>query len=460
MNINCEHPVVILNPYLQQLIIEHKSYHFRGITYNLTDLQIESMKYKFPWHRFSVKRNGVGISEVDDSYIFNRVTGETYPLFIVVPCGKCVLCRDKKAREWSFRATCEGKYSETCPLFVTLTYNDVHLPSDGVRKDHLQSFFKRLRRSFERKNEPFNLRYFACSEYGSKKGRPHYHLILWNFPEFRSPFEQLRIIERAWSIYQGNDSNNNPVYDPIGFAYVGKVDKGAVSYVMKYMKKEQIIPRPYINKTFTLSSRRGGGIGYKYALEMAEYYRKNPQQLKISILDKWSGQIFSCFVPQYFKQLFYPSLCKVVPKPIRDLYKEYCHQCNMLKIYRLAQARPHDRMTTCCDIVNHDIVRKYAFLPNTIINHVDYDTARSFQYLSNDELHERVCSCISRMTFIEKALTLFPLDEELIMNVANQKELRKQALTSYFINEPEYDVLVTKEKLNNRLKLAQLREKL
>ena len=72
--------------------------------------------------------------------IFNEKTGEVFPMFIQVPCGKCVLCRDKKAREWSFRATCENVFSESIPLFLTLTYNNENLPKHGVFKEEVQLF--------------------------------------------------------------------------------------------------------------------------------------------------------------------------------------------------------------------------------------------------------------------------------------------------------------------------------
>lgn len=64
--------------------------------------------------------------------------------------------------------------------FITLTYDNANLPSDGngVKQD-LVDFIKRLR---DRLNYPEDLKYFATSEYGSENGRVHYHLILLNLP--------------------------------------------------------------------------------------------------------------------------------------------------------------------------------------------------------------------------------------------------------------------------------------
>lgn len=46
----------------------------------------------------------------------------------------------------------------------------------NLHLEHLQKFFKRLRKKFGE-----GIRYFACGEYGSKNGRPHYHALLFNF---------------------------------------------------------------------------------------------------------------------------------------------------------------------------------------------------------------------------------------------------------------------------------------
>lgn len=63
--------------------------------------------------------------------------------------------------------------------FVTLTYNDEHLPSDGsLSPETLQLWLKRFRRAIA----PVQVRYFAVGEYGDKTQRPHYHLALFGYP--------------------------------------------------------------------------------------------------------------------------------------------------------------------------------------------------------------------------------------------------------------------------------------
>ena len=60
--------------------------------------------------------------------------------------------------------------------FVTLTYDDAHLPSDGsLVHRHFQLFMKRLRKRFH----PHNIRFYMSGEYGPLNLRPHYHACIF-----------------------------------------------------------------------------------------------------------------------------------------------------------------------------------------------------------------------------------------------------------------------------------------
>ena len=59
--------------------------------------------------------------------------------------------------------------------YITLTYNDDHLPANGsLQPRDLQLFWKRLRKA----RTP-GIRYYACGEYGDQTARPHYHAIIF-----------------------------------------------------------------------------------------------------------------------------------------------------------------------------------------------------------------------------------------------------------------------------------------
>ena len=60
-------------------------------------------------------------------------------------------------------------------LFVTLTYDDDHLPEyNSLNYKHFQDFMKRLRKSHS------GVRFYMCGEYGEDFSRPHYHALLFN----------------------------------------------------------------------------------------------------------------------------------------------------------------------------------------------------------------------------------------------------------------------------------------
>jgi len=113
-------------------------------------------------------------------------------------------------------------FTEMC--FITLTYDDEHLPEDyGLHKKHLQDFFKRLRKNTKKK-----IKYYACGEYGEDYSRPHYHAIILGIDmrdevfSFAENTEQLRKC-KSWTN---------------GFAHVGTVSQDSVRYVTDYVKKK------------------------------------------------------------------------------------------------------------------------------------------------------------------------------------------------------------------------------
>jgi len=103
-----------------------------------------------------------------------------------LPCGTCLGCRTDLATQWAHRAQLEAsEWTHNC--FLTLTYDDDHLPEEGhLRPEDLQRFIKRLRRAVDRNNPqirtelPQGIRYLASGEYGETSQRPHFHLLLFN----------------------------------------------------------------------------------------------------------------------------------------------------------------------------------------------------------------------------------------------------------------------------------------
>lgn len=115
--------------------------------------------------------------------------------------------------------------------WLTLTYDDEFLPYGGsLVKEHLQRFFKRLRR----KIDPIKIRYFSCGEYGGKNTRrPHYHICLFGY-RFRD--ELLRGVSDA-----GEDIFGSVTLDRIwgkGDCGIGTLNWETAAYTARYCLKK------------------------------------------------------------------------------------------------------------------------------------------------------------------------------------------------------------------------------
>lgn len=111
----------------------------------------------------------------------NTLYFKNSPAAMYVNCGKCLECKIKRSREWSFRLLQESKLYD-CNCMITLTYNNDHLPENGeICYRDFQLFMKRLRKFLY----PEKVRFFCSAEYGDRGGRPHFHCILfgYDFPD-------------------------------------------------------------------------------------------------------------------------------------------------------------------------------------------------------------------------------------------------------------------------------------
>lgn len=106
-------------------------------------------------------------------------------VFNIVPCGKCIQCKDKYLNDITVRCIAEYlKNIRHTTLYVTLTYDELHCPRlDGKRcfsVSNVQKFFKRFRKRLSDNNINVGFRYFLVSEYGTKNTkRPHHHALLF-----------------------------------------------------------------------------------------------------------------------------------------------------------------------------------------------------------------------------------------------------------------------------------------
>jgi hypothetical protein len=136
----------------------------------------------------------------------------------------------QRSKEWALRCVHESSlHKENC--FITLTYGPEYLPPDGgLRKKHVQDFFKRLRKSIH----PRKVKYYYCGEYGDKNNRPHYHILLfgYNFSDW------LLLPQKSPS---GHDLYTSPTLQKLwgkGFVQIGDVTFESAAYVARYIMKK------------------------------------------------------------------------------------------------------------------------------------------------------------------------------------------------------------------------------
>lgn len=188
-----------------------------------------------------------------------RFIGEPFPpdFYLLVPCGKCLACQKRRSRDYKIRLLYE-LYRYPHSIFFTLTFDEKHLekfkdcPNRAVRL-----FLDRLRKKFPIFGNKVP-RHWITAEYGEKRGRLHYHGLL--FLDKIIDFEPDDLL-RCWS------------YGRIDMSKILDIGKSA-NYLSKYVTKNanggKQPPR-------VISSK---GIGAGYLSDENIFFHKNGKEYK------------------------------------------------------------------------------------------------------------------------------------------------------------------------------------
>jgi len=119
-------------------------------------------------------------------------------------------------------------------IFITLTYDNEHLPENGsLRYRDYQLFMKRLLVHTERHtNRPLGVRFYMCGEYGETFLRPHYHAIMFNYD---LPDKKLHRIDRENPLYTSEILSG--LWGQ-GHTLIGGVTFQSAAYVARYIMKK------------------------------------------------------------------------------------------------------------------------------------------------------------------------------------------------------------------------------
>lgn len=238
--------------------------------------------FESPPDRDSSYYHGVG-----DEFCHHVVTD-----FIPIPCGDCIGCRLDYARDWSARLRHELEmYDPDECWFITLTYTDealaetfldssVHrmvLGADHLGEAHWYSnldprdmtlFWKRVRKDFPDRK----IRYFQAGEYGERRGRCHFHAIVYNLPLDPKELHKNGVNDLGNMTWRSDYLERKWQH---GNVIVGKVTTESCAYVARYTlkKAKEHWINDYTNRTrpFVRMSRRPG-IGQAYLEEHPELF--------------------------------------------------------------------------------------------------------------------------------------------------------------------------------------------
>lgn len=245
---------------------------------------------------------------------------------IQVACGQCIGCRLERSRQWALRCVHEASlYDDNC--FLTLTYDDEHLPPDlSLNTEDIQLFMKRLRRRIE----PAKVRFFQCGEYGEQFGRPHHHVILFGYD-----FPDKELISRNI----GNNVYRSDLLCDLwhhGFSSIGSVSFESAAYVARYILKKvtgdsakdhyQGRKPEYI----TMSRRPGIGKDW-FDLYSSDIYPKDFITIK---------QGLKCHPPKYYDKLYernhYEDL-RAIKEKRHEVFNRPEYQSELLRLHSKEQ---------------------------------------------------------------------------------------------------------------------------
>jgi hypothetical protein len=283
------------------------------------------------YHPITAYRSRVINASGKYSIVFNRNSGYT-DREVKIPCGQCIGCRLERSRQWAIRCVHEASlHDDNC--FVTLTYDNAHLPKDqGLVKDEFPRFIRRLRKQ----HPGTKIRYFHCGEYGSAcrncgeqernckcgsylegPGRPHYHAILFGY-DFND--KEMYSNKNGYPLYISDELTRTWQR---GLATVGTVTFDSCAYVARYVMKKIFKNQADKDKYHEDYSKRYFLQYHRIDPETGELYMIEPEFTTMSRrpgiaagwYEKWKDEVYpSDFIvhegkkmkpPRYYDNLFH-----------------------------------------------------------------------------------------------------------------------------------------------------------
>lgn len=237
------------------------------------------------------------------NYGLNNPLKDCTSKYIKVNCGHCAECIKTKQMALVQRSQMEALNSH---LFMcSITYNNDMIPFleiNGFKirfanvKD-VQDMMKRLR-----KDNAFGIpfRYFAVSELGGLRGRPHFHILFLfekkyfkDFPDLLSfEMKAFHIVLNYWSINVG--SKRSPKYIPL-CTFIQRFSRGKLRSTYDFHFVE---PSSSGDSTSDVAF-----YVLKYMLKPSDRAKRLQQALHLNLEPDLYRKVWSTVKPRYFKSL-------------------------------------------------------------------------------------------------------------------------------------------------------------
>lgn len=225
------------------------------------------------------------------------INPRAHPSGLRTPCHQCWQCKENRINDWVGRCIAEMETSVATSV-VTLTYGGGDSPeSRFLRKSDITAYLKAWR------NAGHKVRFFAVGEYGSKKGRAHWHIVL--FWQSKMPHREMRknVQDEMW---------------PHGYSYWDSADGASIRYVMKYINKDADDQA----QLKSMGMSRKPLLGWAYFAELADRYiaqgisPQRPFYKFRDVLDK-HGKPIEFYMPplvaKQFCELYIAKYCLAKP---------------------------------------------------------------------------------------------------------------------------------------------------
>ena len=162
----------------------------------------------------------------------------------LVPCHQCWQCHENRINDWVGRCIAE-KETSLAASFVTLTYGGGDCAEARfLRKSDVTAYLKAIR------NDGHKVRFFCTGEYGSSKGRSHWHVLLfWQTPMPFRPIGQEKYMDPWW---------------PHGFSMWDEANEPSIRYCVKYVSKD--LGDAHAQQMMGMSKKPILGWGFFYEL--------------------------------------------------------------------------------------------------------------------------------------------------------------------------------------------------